>query len=381
MSGPKAGHYTVVSAEELRRRRLAAAKERFARAAGNVAALHAEVVNAEATYGLLSTEVLAATRPRGEDAEQWEKAAADLESNLAGWRQQVGDAVRAARVRNIAAAAGGVTASLAPDAPRASAQPTSASANEEIARVVGRLPAGASPETVARCTQLAYECRQASGQHQEHMIATLRLLVQRETDRAKLAATNRDTVDALYRELDGLAGPKVETVRGLLRGLVLEQPLPADLHARVAAARDEARSGQDRAFALAAAARALEDLGYGVDADFVTAVPAGGVLVDLPHSSRHGIMVRERDHTLLFNVVRYDESGSRDVAADTQAEMAFCRDFADFRAALAQDWVQLSMQRADPPGAVPVQVIQEPATRRRARARPRTMERTRERRR
>ncbi|HEV2070003.1 MAG TPA: hypothetical protein VGR26_09430 [Acidimicrobiales bacterium] len=385
MSGPKVGHYEVVSAEELARRRLAAAQDRYNRATAEVATLRARVKAAQSTYGDLAVSLPPVERVRSDQAEDWEAAAHQLEIAVSQCQSAAEQSISKARVRYFAAVASTVTAYLADaPAPRRSeitATETTAadqSRHEDIARVLGRLPGEAPASVVERCTELAQQCRTAQRPDQrERLLAALRLSVQHETDRARLVGANRARLRELYAQLDGLRGQDVEAARGMLKGVALDAPLPNDLTARVAAARDAAQAALDREFVLAAAADALMELGYSVGEDFVTAVPNSGALVDLPHSARHGVVIRERNHQLLFNVARYDDGGIRDVIEDTDAETSFCQDFAALRATLGEQGVALEMLRADAPGGTPVQVVRDrqPTTRQQQAALPRDRDR------
>ena len=358
MSGPKCGAYRVVSAEELARRRLAAATDRYERSAASLAALDVDLGAAISTYGPLSVSIPRASRPLGNEASDWERAADELERGLESSRHHFEEAVAAARVRQFAAMAASITSSLPREAAHLRRAKTAAPDEEEIARVLGRMPLEATEHGTTRCEALAKHWREATVEQQrDQILIAIRLVVQDEQDRAHLIASNRRKVESLYRELDGLVGPPVEVVRGLLKGLDLAQPLPGDLERRAQEARDLAQAGQDRAYVLAAAAQALADLGYSLGPDFITAVPDKGGLIDLPHSGRHGLMVRERNHQLLMNVVRYDESGEREPADDAHSEELFCQDFSMLRARLRDQGVRLDMLRAEPPGSRPVQVL------------------------
>jgi hypothetical protein len=366
VSGPKSGSYEVVSEEELRRRRLQAARDRFRRVQQTQAELAGAVRAATATYGSVPVAAPADHAPRGADPETWERAAAALEVAVTRSREELDAAVRALRVQSLAPTLD-MTLTLAPDQPSPARTPArgsvadttaDAAAHGELARVLGRLPADSAPAAVERCRGLAAAIRDEKAVlRREALLGDLRFVVQHETDAAKLRRTNAQRVEALYRQLDGLVGTRVETMRGLLKGLWLDEPLPASLETDVEAAVAEAGAEQDREFVLAAAGAALRDLGYAVDEGFATAVPSDGALLDLPHSRRHGVRVRERDRQLMVNVVRLDEAGIRDPLADEQAEARFCGDFARLRAELERQGVQLAMTRAEPPGRIPVQVV------------------------
>jgi hypothetical protein len=325
-------------------------------------ALSAEVAAASSTYGDLGIAVPAAAAPRSADPAEWEHAAGALTAALAACQNRLAQAVGAARTQHLIAAAGSLTASLKEDvAPRRDTpKQTEAPRVEALSRVISRMPSDAEPEALRRCEDLVGAWHRAPGNlQQDQILSAVRLLVQREQDAAHARESNRTRINELYQELDGLGGREVETVRGLLRGLGAAAELPGDIAERVARARDAARAERDRAFVLAVAAQTLKDLGYALADDFVTAVPGDGALVNLPHSPAHGLRVRERDHQLMLNVVRFGEPAQGDPLADVEAETLFCHDFLALRSNFGKVGVNLDMLRADPPGATPMQVVRE----------------------
>ena len=254
------------------------------------------------------------------------------------------------------ASSSGLTA-FSDDVPPAEAHDNAAG---ELGRVLARLPADARTDSVERCAELARtHDRIQRKEERDRILRAIRMVVQNEQDRAHLIEKNRKKLEDLYRDLDGLAGCPVETLRGILNGLDLEAPLPDDLEGRVTTTRDAARAEQDRAFVLEAASAALQDLGYSVGEQFRTAVVDEGALLELPHSGQHALRIRERNRQLMFNVVRHDETGARDPVADTRAEESFCSGFDGMRERLRSLGIDLTMLRADPPGSHPVQVKKE----------------------
>jgi hypothetical protein len=226
----------------------------------------------------------------------------------------------------------------------------------KLAAVLARLPVGAPAAVVRQCEQLAAAYLGLSNPaEQARVLDGIRFQVQTARDRQELIERNSVAVEALYRELDGLRGNEADTGRGALKGLDRSAELPGNLRERVAAAKAAAEAERDREFVLAAAAKALGDLGYTLGDDFRTAVPAAGAVLDLPHSAQHGVRIRERNQRLQLNVVRFGAAG--DGQTDHDAEDAFCRDFDRMRERMRQEGVDLTMLRADPPGQIPVQVV------------------------
>ncbi len=334
MSDGKASSYRVVSAEELRRRAVAAARERLGRA--NQAALELGVLvsAAETTYGALDVVAPVGSPSASDDPAVIDRLAHQVETEVAATRGRAQDAIAKARSRHLEEAAGELLAALRPTEPLAElkrAAPASARAvggqMEDALRIVRRLPGDATPESVERCEQLVADVGSVGSEARGAVLLTaLRAEVQTARDRSETVSTNRDELARLYRQLDGLDGDEVSAVRGHLRGLPLDAPLPAGLAARVESIRQAALRDQDRRFALQVTREVLEEQGYALGEDFVTVVAsADGAVLPLAASRRHGVRVRERAGQLLFNVVRFDKTD--DGSSDDEAATAFCQDF------------------------------------------------------
>jgi len=139
-------------------------------------------------------------------------------------------------------------------------------------------------------------------------------------------STSREQLDRLYPELEGLEGAEVASLRGLLRRLPLDVPLPSDLALRVEQARQDAIHEQNRRFALQITREVLEEQGFPLGKDFVTVIAsADGVVLPLAASRRHGVRVRERAGQLLLNVVRFERPSVG--GDDVESPSAFCESF------------------------------------------------------
>jgi hypothetical protein len=358
----------------LRRRRIAAARDRHSRVLATVQAFQSALSAAQATYGDLAVSVPQANVSRAREAEDWDQASDTLATGLDTAKRQLEEAVRAARLRMLSAEGSRVSAVLVEEprprrragsaatgsAQTESAQTESALTEGKLAGVLARLPAAAPAEIVARCETLARGYLEAPGQPEKaRVLDGIRHLVQVEQDRQVRITRNSAIIEELYRELDGLSNDTVDTLRGVLKGLDRAAGLPEGLRDRVAAAKAAAEAEQDREFVLATAAKALAELGYAVGEDFRTAVPSSGALLELPHSARHGLQVRERNQRLMLNVVRFDTDGRRDSLADKDAEESFCRDFAKLKDKMREEGADLTMLRADAPGQTPIQVMRD----------------------
>jgi hypothetical protein len=368
----------------LRRRRIAAARDRHSRVLATVQAFQSALSAAQATYGDLAVSVPQANVSRAREVEDWDQASDTLATGLDTAKRQLEEAVRAARLRMLSAEGSRVSAVLVEEprprrragsaatgsaqtesaqtesAQTESAQTESALTEGKLAGVLARLPAAAPAEIVARCETLARGYLEAPGQPEKaRVLDGIRHLVQVEQDRQVRITRNSAIIEELYRELDGLSNDTVDTLRGVLKGLDRAAGLPEGLRDRVAAAKAAAEAEQDREFVLATAAKALAELGYAVGEDFRTAVPSSGALLELPHSARHGLQVRERNQRLMLNVVRFDTDGRRDSLADKDAEESFCRDFAKLKDKMREEGADLTMLRADAPGQTPIQVMRD----------------------
>lgn len=333
MSDGKASSYRVVSAEELRQRALDAARDRLDRA--NRAALELGVLVAAAatTYGGLDVEVPAGSPSASDDPAVIDTLAHQVESNVAATRSRAHEAIARVRSQHMQEAANSLLKSLRPTEPLAELKAHRASAPatrvqmEDALRIVRRLPGDAPSSTVERCERLVTEVGSDGPEARRSVLLTaLRNEVQAARDQSETVAMNRDELDRLYGQLDGLDGDEASSMRGYLRGLPLASPLPSDLVTRVDRVRLETLREQDRQFALHVTREVLEEQGYALGEDFVTVVAsADGAVLPLAASRRHGVRVRERAGQLLFNVVRFDktEGGS----SDDDAATAFCHDF------------------------------------------------------
>jgi len=334
MSDGKASSYRVVSAEELRRRAVAAARERLERANREALELGVLVSAAEATYGTLNLKAPAIRSSSSGDPDAIDALAQHVESEVAASRGRAQDAIAEVRARHLEESASALLASLRPTEPLAELKrPASATGEavgsqiEDALRIVRRLPGDASSESVERCEQLVATLSEVGSDTRENVLLTaLRTEVQSARNRSQITSTNRDELSCLYCQLDGLDGDEVRSVRGYLRGLPLDVQLPPGLGARVEKVRQEALREQDRQFALQVTREALEEQGYALGEDFVTVVAsADGAVLPLAASRRHGVRVRERAGQLLFNVVRFDKT--EDGCSDHDAATAFCHEF------------------------------------------------------
>lgn len=144
MSGPKSGNYRVVSQAELRRRQIAAARDRHSRELASVQEFQAALSAAEATYGDLAIAVPRANVSQAREAEDWERASNRLAAGLDAAKRQLEENVRTARMRMLSADGSRVSTVLteAPQSPRPTktAATRSEASDGKLTDVLARLP-------------------------------------------------------------------------------------------------------------------------------------------------------------------------------------------------------------------------------------------------
>ena len=350
MSGPKGGTYAVVSAEELERRALRTAQDRYVRAAAECNAIGVSLSSYDEQVTPLDVEA------RG-DSVQVSAAAAIAELEAKVLRERLSDH----RVQAALAAIPKVTIQLDDASPSGAQTEYSvttpdpkvtadllAKANAMLAQLVGETGQDASSLLLSKLAGV----HAASGDRQQRMaLDDLRLAVQRVRDghRAKLRlARDRSRVLAA---LDGCEGLEAIRIREAVSDSAPDGHLPVSVEqARKIAERDSAE--RDAGFVQNAVVSVLEDLGYAMGAQMSVTVAHDGALLELPRHPGHGARLRARGDQLQFYVVRLGDVGDPDVDAD--AEVEACQVFAEVHEKLESAGVQWHLQRKDPPGAVPV---------------------------
>jgi hypothetical protein len=397
------GTYRVVSAAEIERQRRAAAEARFLRACDLVAQAEQDIAAARRAYGGIDIDVPRVVAPRGDDAAAFERAAtateAAAQAALAGHDGAVSRArsramaasitkvartrlkdeaatERAARIaadRAAADAAATARARATADAEavlRAATEAVEAEAarrlderDQEVERVLARLPAEVEPGTVDGARRAATAALAAAAAEDDAAyagaIGRLRMAVQGAQDADRSRRENVARIGRLRTELDGLDGPEVAAAHGRLDGADPTSPLPADLAGAVRRAADAARAERDRGFVLGALAETLDELGYETGPGFVTGLAHDGSVVQLPWSGEHGVQVREHEGRLFFNVVRYDDrsGATADVVADTKAEQRFCGEYGRLVEVARQRGFALELAPPVAAGTLPLQHV------------------------
>ena len=307
MSSPGARQYRIVSPEELERRRLAATIDsgvQLRRSGG----FRLSWLVPRPAYGPMS-EVISpeVSQPKGASGSAaWERAANKMTQQLELAGRGLAEGVT--HTRQAVYTAGRGDFSVPHRRPYFPDRPVRFGDGDQLTKLLGRLPSDSTADALSRCESLAQQWHQAKrGADRVRVEDALRLLVQQQHDRADLIESNRRRIEALYRDLDGLKGEAVEKVRGLLKGTTLDS-IPADLERRVRQVSEDASGEEDRRFALETVAGIFSELGYKVDDEFTTVVPEEGLLLELPGSRAHGLLVQEHEHQLLLNVVKRSQA-------------------------------------------------------------------------
>lgn len=390
----------TVSAEELARRRMAAARQNLERAVSELEALRlrARAHTTRAGESILVDVPAAPTVPRTADA--IERAATELrsavrradeslESALAAERRAAyEDAFREASLR---AGEGGqiqtyraseiidVRSSATAGVTAAAGSTPAHDLQVTLARVLSRLPDRARPATndeVARLVTMVAEA--STPRQQERVLDRLRQVVQDEQDAQRRATENGKRVDALLARLDGAPGESAARLRGYLRAFDPTERLPLEIEAQVEDAAKEL-SDEERQDVLGAVKAWFEAEGYDIDGPFGE-LGDDGILVDHPVSADHAVLVRQRGASLLLNVVRFDDQLERNPAQDLEAEETVCTDLASLVERAAGLGINLRVEQHAADGNIQVMDHSTGGDRRRS-TRRRQRDRARERRR
>ncbi len=396
MSGPKGCSVQVVSAQELERRALVAARARYDEAARRAERLARELKEAERRGVDVPARVHHGGAPSTSAA--CERAAGELD-DACDWVERellrrVGEHLAQRLVEGLTASQGhddGASLVVTPvevvlhggrPVPVAGATPAEDGWRDRVAASVHHALAclgdlqQADWEAV-RSRALAVLAATESGRAH-----TLLLVLQDDVDARLRAATDRRALERQAQEfrarLAAVEAVDASTAQGLRHRLDVALRtaglacLPQQLFAELASVEARARSEADRRYALQAAAQCLAELGYEVDEGFETVAPGRPEYVSRPDWQGYAVQVRTLPATgdIIFNVVR--SQGVPSTARDTQIETAWCEDFRAARVRAGQLGVSIDLKEHVPAGVVPVQVVEEsvvsaPGRRRRSR--------------
>lgn len=375
MSGPKGGSYRVVSAEELRRRALARARQRLEAARSAHGALRADVEAGRRLYG---DRVPAApgepTIEDERDPESVEAAARELERRVAAAERPLREVLAECRADAMTAALdlgpvdGSVSAEEVVRAHRRRRETRDERAGEgatdtlvaDIARVLRRLDADADEETQVRLASQAEAVVAAtSPARAQDLLDLLRDEVMRVSREMRARREREQDLDELESRLHGLDGDEAAAARSTLAAARRSEVALEELRAMVDRVVAAAENAADRAFVLAQATKALASLGYEVDQGFETLVVEDGY-AHVRRAAWPGYAVRVRAATdparLNFNVVRASDREASD-QRDLEVEEEWCADLGHLLVDLEGRGVEVRLDRTTPAGAQPVQTV------------------------
>jgi hypothetical protein len=353
VSGPKGGSYVVVSAEELERRALSAARDRYARVAQ-------ECVSVAATLKGLGDKVPAVASSVKGDSAAVASAANELERRTARMRERITEIRVALAIAalpkvhltltfNEPAAKPG--AKPAASAPR-TARPAAPAVKDQVAlaqELVSKALAVLGPDAAPGLTRKLTGVVAAKGPDQQRItVDDLRITIQGLRKTFDLAQKNESRREQVLVALDGCEGADARELRSRITRVPPGGSVPVSLaHATAVAAAE--RAHRDALFVQDAVADVLAEIGYRVEDSMAVTVADEGLLLELPGHAHHVARLSSRGDQLRFNVIRVDAEAN--AGADTAAEVTACEVFADVRAALRKAGVAWDVTRMDPPGA------------------------------
>lgn len=347
MSGPKSGSYQVVSPEELERRALAAAQDRYSRAN----ATRDSVLNALSAY---SPGEKASATPAGATSREVNSAALSLEQaneELAAQlvQAQVADALGAmVRIR--------IDLPMRDDSPLSSTDPTVADDSMGIRQrseaLVQRTLEEVGPAAAPEMRRDLQRVMSATTPTQSRLAySLLGKTAQRLRDEHRYLRRWRKDRDAVLSALDGCTGSEASAVRAAVDFAQEGSRLPVSLaQASDVAKRD--RASQDAQFVREKVADVLTSMGYESRSAPQVSVPDSGALLELEGHPRHIVRLLEHHGQLLFNVVGVGQSASP--TEDAAAERDACEVWQVLSQRLTRSGVRWTLERQDAPGQTPV---------------------------
>lgn len=354
MSGPKGGSYTVVSAEELERRALRAARDRYDRVRTAHSAVCESIALDESPPARLPKSVAGTSA-------MVSAAAADAETRLATARTRLTDLRLAAALE----ATPKIKLTLTLDS-RSGQAPAVAVAQRPLDASAGQATVAKAEKIVAKALAELGESavgplsgpldlvRSAEGSGQSSLaLDHLRFQVQNLRDAARLTRRQTELREAVLTALDGCTSEEALSLRDRLLA-TNSGPGPVTLeYARSLAEREKRQ--RDAEFVEDAVLDVIAELGYQVGESVGVSVAKGGVLVEVPGHPQHLARVHRAGDQLRFNVVRV---GAGDPGQDAEAETVACGFFQQLQQGLSAEGVDWKVSRREVPGAVPLPSIE-----------------------
>ena len=319
MSGPKGGHYEVVSAEELERRALVTAHQRHSRLRADFLAL------CDTLSGYGESVARPTDSPTG-DSNAVNAASATLEAEIVRLQALLSDhRVKAAlaaipKVKitlNVAPSPGTPSSSDSRDqstrtstrkARTATSADYIAQAEAIVAKAILSTQAEIPAPILTKLTSMQGSA-QASTDSLRMALDDLSLSVQRHRDELKQQQVNAKLREQILATLDGCEGAEAALLRRSVERITPGSAVPSSvIDAQQVAAADAAAT--DATFVQTAVVDALSELGYEVDEAMDVVVAQGGVLLEIPGHKQHAARIRAKDGQLRFNVVRTQDVNS-----------------------------------------------------------------------
>lgn len=372
MSGPKGGCYEVVSPEELERRALVAANERYQRACrlhdrvlADLRSMGQDERPAGPARGLVSSDVIA-------EAQALEELTADLSGRLAERR------ARAAMAAIPSITVDGAAAARPHEAPQPRAVKGTDDEGRKLRAVVEDAIRKWGDFDAARLATTLLAFAEATDDGGRRLARDqLYKIVQGMESKHRLRQEHERQRSEILAVLDGCLSAEAAAVRTAVECAGAgELPCTVEQARRIAARHTAA---EDSRFVEAALHDSLQALGYEVHTGISVTVSRDGALLALPDHPRHVAQLRMQSGEIRFNVARIDSATDRE--ADFAAEVDACQLVDALLPELSARGVMWTLERHDPAGSTPMAFFPEPpqeiarASTRRRQRRPQTKER------
>jgi hypothetical protein len=375
MSGPKSGSYEVVSAEELRRRELAAAMGHARAAQAFYGATLASVAADASTYldEVISTSppALRTTDDPGAVRRYADQIRAQAVATRGALQHRIGEARRASITAGAVHGLGGedlravdqLLADHPVEEPQVPTPPTRRHREVTAAAVAADLQRIDDDVFGEARSQLEDQARLVldtdDPARAEMLSDQLRYDIQQANARAAVEVRDVERAVELLADLpqDGETAALADELEGVIRR---QRSLRSGVAEEVADVRRRAAATADRAFAAATLQDVLDELGYEVQTGFATVATADGVAY-FQHPEWPGYGVRWRlagdPSAMGFSVVDIDAGDGTSSTRATEVEEAWCQRMPELIGALRTKGVRFSLQRAEGAGALPVPVL------------------------
>lgn len=369
MSGPKGVSYRVVSAEEERRRAIAAAQARCRQLRHELAATREE---RDAMAGASATTERTPAFEGDLDLDGFNRLASRLEGELRVARAEVVAARRHRVSLDLSASYGAASAERLTDALLPTAAATAAADPEpgvdpasrllqRVERCIG-LSSGIDDEPARESVLTALAAARAAALAHEDGHAE-RDLLRAQTDIDRLlreqatAERARERAEHAVLDLADVTGTEADGVRAAARRVrtMAEAEIVAGDVARL---RAEHAADEDRRFVVSETRAALVELGYELGGDFeVVALSGSPTVITRAGMPDHGLQLTFLPDTtrLLSNVVAFGETSP---TRDREVEDLTCHDLEALQARWSEHGIDGEFKHRRDAGSVPVERVE-----------------------